>query len=67
MRKSTLKLVIRRETLRVLAEVQLVHAIGGGTGARPLDTGDAPTGCQLPIGVDTESPVTGCQVVSVKG
>jgi len=64
MKKSTLKLVIRRETLRVLAEVQLVAAVGGG-GARPLDTGDAPTGCQSPI-VDSENPVTGCQLVAVK-
>jgi hypothetical protein len=47
MKKSTLKLVIRRETLRVLAEIELVRVAGGGNAdAQLLDTGGGPaTGC----------------------
>jgi hypothetical protein len=46
MKKSTLKLVIRRETLRVLAGLDLVRVAGGGNAdAQLLDTGNAGTGC----------------------
>ena len=38
MKKSTLKLVIRRETLRVLAEMDLVRVVGGNPDARLMDT-----------------------------
>jgi len=47
MKKSTLKLVIRRETLRVLAGTELVRVAGGGNAdAQQLDTHGGPaTGC----------------------
>lgn len=47
MKKSTVKLVIRGETLRVLAELDLVRVAGGNPGAQQLDTGNAGTGCPL--------------------
>jgi hypothetical protein len=47
MKKSTLKLVIRRETLRVLAELELVRVAGGNQDAQQFDTGNAGTGCPL--------------------
>ena len=40
MKKATLKLGIRRETLRVLAELDLVRVAAGGPGARLMDTED---------------------------
>lgn len=45
MKKSTLKLVIRRETLRVLAELDLVRVAAGGLGARLMDTDDINRTC----------------------
>jgi hypothetical protein len=45
MKKSTPKLVIRRETLRVLAELELVRVAGGDPDAQQFDTAGAGTGC----------------------
>ena len=47
MKKSTLKLVVRRETLRVLAEMHLVGVAGGNPDAPLMDTGGANTSCPL--------------------
>ena len=47
MKKSTLKLVIRRETLRVLAEMDLVRVVGGNPDARLMDTEGPNTSCPL--------------------
>lgn len=47
MKKSTLKLAIRRETLLVLAEMDLVRVAGGNPDARLLDTEGPATGCQI--------------------
>jgi len=48
MKKSTLKLVIRRETIRALAQLDLVRgAVGANPDARLMDTGGAETGCPL--------------------
>ncbi len=47
MKKSTFKLVIRREVLRVLAEMDLVRVAGGNPGAQQVGTGGAETGCPL--------------------
>jgi hypothetical protein len=47
MKKSTLKLVIRGETLRVLAEMDLVRVVGGNPDARLMDTEGPNTGCPL--------------------
>jgi hypothetical protein len=44
MKKSTLKLAIRRETLRALAQLDLVRVVGGNPDALQ-DTGNAGTGC----------------------
>jgi len=51
MKKPSRKLVLRRETLRTLANMDLTRAVGGiGSGAEPcpalIDTGDkaCPTG-----------------------
>jgi len=59
MKKSTLKLVVRRETLRVLAEMDLVRVVSGNPDAR-LGTEGPNTSCPLvqaaqptkPLGVD---------------
>jgi hypothetical protein len=46
MKRSTIKLVMRRETLRVLSGIELVRAAGGGNpDAQLLDSGGAATGC----------------------
>jgi hypothetical protein len=45
MKKSTLKLVIRRETLRVIAELELVRVAGGNPDAQLFDTASPETGC----------------------
>ena len=46
MKKPIFKLVVRRETLRVLAGIELVHVVGGvGPDGQLLDTGNAGTGC----------------------
>ena len=55
MKKSTLKLVIRRETLRFLTEVEL-HRADGGNDA----TGGPVTECVNAPRMDSEGPVTGC-------
>jgi hypothetical protein len=45
MKKSALKLAIRRETLRALAQLELLHVVGGNPDALQQDTGNAGTGC----------------------
>lgn len=45
MKRSTLKLVIRREALRVLTELALVRVAGGNPDAQQDGTGNAGTGC----------------------
>jgi hypothetical protein len=47
MKKVTIKLVVRRETLRVLASVELAHAVGGDA----RETGAAT--CPAPAVVDS--------------
>ncbi len=47
MKKSTLKLAIRRETLRALAQLELVRVVGGNPDAPLLGTEGPNTGCQL--------------------
>ena len=46
-KKSTLKLAFRGETLRVLAELDLVRVAGGNPDARLMDTEGPNTGCQI--------------------
>jgi hypothetical protein len=62
MKRSTVKLVIRGETIRMLIGIELVHAAGGNVDARLLDTGDPVAGCELERLADTVSPATGCQL-----
>lgn len=45
MKKATLKLGIRRETLRVLGELDLVRAVAGGSDAQLMDTADVAKTC----------------------
>jgi hypothetical protein len=47
MKRSTLKLAIRREALRILAGMELVRVVGGEPDAQQVDTGNAGTGCPL--------------------
>jgi hypothetical protein len=48
MKKSTLKLAIRRETLRALAQLDLARVAGGKPDALQLDTEGGPaTSCPL--------------------
>ena len=48
MKKSPLKLVIRRETIRALSQLDLVRvAAGGNPDVQRMDTGGANTGCPL--------------------
>jgi hypothetical protein len=49
MKKSTIKLGIRRETLRMLAGTELVLIVGGGQNVVAF--------------IDTENPETGCPLV----
>jgi hypothetical protein len=64
MKRSTLKLEIRRETLRVLVDLELAHVVGGAEGAQ-ADTGNAGTGCPfVRFALDTDDPARGC--VNVK-
>jgi hypothetical protein len=64
MKRSTRKLVIRRETIRALTQLDLVLAAGGGQNAQLADTAGAETGC--PFGqraaqlVGTADAGTGC-------
>jgi len=53
MRKSTPRLVIRRETLRLLADLEIVRIVGG-------DTANAGTGCPMPALGYTASAGTNC-------
>jgi len=63
MKRSILKLVIRHETLRVLAGTELVHIAGGDPAARLFDTGGAETGCPLvkAVAPGSGNPGTGCK------
>jgi hypothetical protein len=45
MKKATLKLGIRRETLRVLGSLDLVRAAAGGPNVRVMDTEDINRTC----------------------
>jgi hypothetical protein len=45
MKKSTLKLVIRRETLRVLVELDLARVAGGNADAQVAGTEGPNTSC----------------------
>jgi hypothetical protein len=45
MKKATLKLGIRRETLRVLGALDLARAAAGGPNARLMDTEDIARTC----------------------
>lgn len=66
MKKTTLKLAIRRETLRVLAGMELALVAGGGNpDAQLLDTGNAGTGCVNAQLLDSEGPATGCPNVKL--
>jgi hypothetical protein len=47
MKRSTLKLALRRDTVRVLAELELVRVAGGNPDAQQMGTGGAETGCPL--------------------
>lgn len=47
MKKSTVKLAIRGETLRVLAELDLARVAGGKPDGQQLDTENPQTGCPL--------------------
>ena len=56
MKKSTIKLALRHETLRVLAEIDLVRAASGNPDAAALmDTGGANNTC---VGVQALPQVT---------
>lgn len=61
MKKSKLKLVIRRETLRVLAGMEFALVAGGGNpDPRLFDTRNPATGCPGAL-LDTHGgPATGC-------
>jgi hypothetical protein len=59
MKRTTLKL--RRETLRVLAGMELVRAAGGGNpDAQLFDSAGAGTGCPNAQLVDSGNAGTGC-------
>jgi hypothetical protein len=45
MKKATLRLGIRRETIKVLAELDLARAAAGGPDAQLMDTGDIARTC----------------------
>ncbi len=53
MKKATLKLGIRRETLRVLAALDLTRAAAGGANAQLMDTGDDNRTCVAQALADT--------------
>jgi hypothetical protein len=59
MKKSTLKLALRRETLRVLAGRDLARVGGGNEGARLKGTGGPETGCPLIQLADSGNTGTG--------
>jgi hypothetical protein len=45
MKKSTLKLAVRRETLRALAQLDLVRVAGGNPDVQQAGTVNPETGC----------------------
>jgi hypothetical protein len=47
--KPTLKLAIRRETLRALAQLDLARVVGGNPGAQQLGTEGPETGCPFAV------------------
>jgi hypothetical protein len=47
-KKATRKLGVHRETLRMLAELDLVRAAAGGRDVQSLDTGGANNTCVTP-------------------
>lgn len=47
MKKSTLKLTVRRETLRTLAQLDLARVAGGNPEGQRFDTEGPATGCPL--------------------
>jgi hypothetical protein len=49
MKKATIKLVIRSETLRVLSEMDLVRVAAGDADARLMGTEGPNTGCQIAV------------------
>lgn len=57
MKRSTVKLVIRRETLRVLTGMELRRAAGA------VDTADGVRACPLVQVLDSEGGPTGCPLV----
>ena len=66
MKKTTLKLVIRRETVRVLAGMELARVAGGGNAdAQLLDTEGPATGCVNAQLFDSDGPATGCPNVKL--
>jgi hypothetical protein len=60
MKRSALKLTICRETLRVLAGMELARAGGGNPGAPLFDTAAAGTGCPNVAPFDSAGAGTGC-------
>jgi hypothetical protein len=60
MRKATLKLGIRRETLRVLAELDLARAAAGGPDVQVMDTGGDNRTCVAQALADSGNAGTGC-------
>jgi hypothetical protein len=57
MKKATLKLEIRRETLRVLATLDLVRAAAGGPNIQVMDTGADNRTCVVQAPADTGAGV----------
>lgn len=62
MKKSTFKLAIQRETLRVLAALELGRVAGG----LKADSAGPVTGCPNAPLLDSEGPVNGCPVVKAE-
>lgn len=58
MKKSPLKLMIRRETVRALSQLDLVLvAAGGNPDVQQMDTGNAGTGCPfIPAAMQPAKP-----------
>ena len=58
MKKATLRFGIRRETIRVLAELDLMRVAAGGPDAQLMDTGDIARTCVVqakPGNADTKA------------
>jgi hypothetical protein len=60
MKKSPLKLMLRRETLRVLAGMELAHVAAGTGGVQAFDTGNAGTGCPHVVLRDSAAAGAAC-------